>query len=280
MRSPRLAALVGALALLSAACSNDAGELPSVPDFKPAATTTTGVDFSEIGLKGVAGKATTTTVAFGPGRATLNGTVIAEGGSVPGASVLIDRIVGDSVASTVIFTAEDGTWTLPAVFGGRYRVRAWRQPDLAQTTASAVFLGASETKTVELKVREVGGLNATASLAPNPPPIDTDVNLVVLVTQKTVDERGIVRAEPASGARVDLVGSGAWRVVSSNPTFTDETGKATWSIRCRASGKQPLAVNVGSQSFPLNVANCFDPAEETTTTVESGVVEETPNDGN
>lgn len=279
MRSSRLGVLAAALLMVFAACSNDAGDLPDVPEFKPAATTTTGVDFSALPLKGVTGKATTTTVAFGPGKATLSGVVMSDDGLVSGASVLIDRIVGGSVASTLLYSLEDGTWSLPAVFGGRYRVRAFRQPDLAQTSASAVFLGSTETKTMELKLKEVGGINAVASIAPNPPLIDTDVNLVVLVTQKTVDERGIVRATPSSGSRVDLVGSGAWRVVSSNPSFTDDNGKAYWTVRCRASGRQPLAVNVGSQSFPLNIANCVDPAEETTTTVESGVVED-PNDGN
>jgi hypothetical protein len=251
--------------LALSACASDPGKLPDVPEFKQAATTTTAMDYAQVGLKGVSGKSTTTSVVFGPGRANLNGTVVSDQGVVAGASVIVERIVDGTSASQILFTAEDGTWSLPAVLGGRYRVRAWRQPDLAQTTPSAVFLGATETKSVELKLREVGGLGVAASLAPNPPLIDTDINLVVLVTQKTVDANGVVRGEALPGSRVDLVGSGAWRVVSSNPVFTDGSGQAKWVIRCRAAGRQPLAVNVGTQSFPLNVENCVDPSETTTT---------------
>ena len=276
----RLGAFIATMCLVAlAACSSgNPGKLPDVPEFKRAATTTTAMDYSQVDLKGVSGKTTSTTVVFGPGKANLTGTVIGDEGLVGGASVIIDRIVDGASASQVVFTAPDGTWALPAILGGRYRIRAWRQPDLAQTSPAAVFLGATETKTVELKVRTVGGLSVSSSMAPKQPPIDSDVNVVVLVAQKTVDENGVVRGEPLPGTRVDLVGSGAWRVVSANPVFTDEKGQAKWTVRCRTPGRQPLAVNVGTQSFPLTVENCFDPTE--TTTPVDVTVETEPDGGN
>jgi hypothetical protein len=118
-------------------------------------------------------------------------------------------------------------------------------------------------------VKTVGGLSVKSSLAPDPPPIDRDVQLVVLVTQRTVDAQGVVRATPLPDQQVDLVGSGSWRVESTNPVLTDSNGQAVWLLRCREAGRNPLAVNVGPESIPLTVNACVDPtAIETTTTSE------------
>ncbi len=271
MRSQvRPAALVLALGLVAAACSSGAGRLPKAPEINAVvATTTTDVDYSEIGLKGVSGHAITTAVPFGPGRATVSGVVVSEGGAVPGASVVLERIVDGASAQIILTTGEDGTWTMPNVLGGRYRARAFRPPDLAQITPSAVFLGATETKQVELRVRTAGGLAVSSSLAPDPPQLFRDTQLVVLVSQKMVDAQGVVRATPLVDERVDLVGSSSWRVMTANPAITDSQGHATWIVRCREVGRNPLAVTVGTQSIPLDVKDCVDPTvEETTTTTD------------
>lgn len=257
--------------VLLGACSSDPGAVPEVPDFTPAKTTTTDVDYSQIGLKAVPGKAPSTSVVVQPGLATLSGSVIGNEGPVAGAKVNIERIVGGQVGQVVLLSLEDGTWSLPLILGGRYRIRAWRAPDLAQTTATAVFLGESETKNIELKVRTIAGTNITSSFAPQVPRTDRDTNLVVRVAQKTVDDDGIVRATPISGVQVNLVGGGNWTLRTANPAFTDASGVADWTLRCRESGRQPLAVTVGSETVPLEVENCVDP-DETTTTTDGGPV--------
>jgi hypothetical protein len=263
-----VAMLVG----LVGACSSEPGALPKVPDLiRPPGTTTTEVDYSGAPLKGVT-RGPTTTITFGPGAATISGTVAAEGGAVPGATIEIERIAGGATATMTLVSAEDGTWQLPQVFGGRYRVRAWRAPDLAQTSWSGVFVGASETKTVDLRLRNVGGLSVVASIAPDPPRLGEDANLVALVTVKIVDDRGVVRATPQVNEPVDLVTSSGWRVLSANPTVTNNSGQADWTLRCRSTGRQQLAVNVGTQTIPLEVASCVDNTPpETTTTAEVSV---------
>jgi hypothetical protein len=232
----------------------------------PPATTTTEVDYSQVPLKGVSGRGPTTSIAFGPGLASVSGTVVGDEGNIGGATVLVERIVNGATATMTVQTLDDGTWMVPQVFGGRYRVRAWKVPDLAQTTPSAVFLSATENKTVQLKVRAVGGLSVAASIAPDPPRLGQDANLVTLVTLKMVDDQGIVRAMPQDNVSVDLISSSGWRVMSANPTTTDSSGHAAWQLRCRATGHQPLAVTVGTQTIPLNVSNCVDVVDETTTT--------------
>lgn len=258
-----------ALAVLAAACSSGPGDLPAVPKFTKAATTTTGIDYSAIGLKGVSGRVATT-VVLGPGRATVSGVVLGADGVVAGAVVNVERIVDGVAASAIVATAEDGTWSMPAVLGGRYRIRAWRAPDLAQTTATGLFLAATETKSVELRVRNVSGVDLKSSIAPDPPRIDRPSNLVLLVTKKTVGDDGVVRAAPVEGVRIDLIGSSGWSVSSPNPAYTDSSGKAQWNMQCKGTGRQPLAATLGSeQTVPLSINDCVDPAaEETTTTLD------------
>ncbi len=263
-------ALVVALGLL-AACSDGPGELPKVPTFKRAATTTTDVDYANVGLRGVTGRSATT-VAIGPGSATITG-IVPAATARSRASVNVERIVDGGSASVIVLTAEDGTWTVPSVLGGRYRIRAWRAPDLAQTVATGVFLGASETKTVDLNVHQVDSLSVLSSLAPDPPTLDRPGNLVVLVSRKTVGDDGVVRATPIEGVRLDLIGSSGWRVYSSNPETTDSNGRAQWLVQCQQEGRQPLAVSVfGEQTVPLTINDCVDPVvvETTTTTDEFG----------
>lgn len=269
-----VAVVIGAVvALVAVACSSDPGALPEVPDFTPAATTTTGIDYSEVPLKGVPGKSPTTSVVFGPGQASMSGTVISDEGAIPAATIQIERIVSGAVGVMTIQSAEDGTWSLPQVLGGRYRARAWRAPDLAQTNWTALFLEASETKTVQLRVRDVGGLSVSSSIAPDPPRLGEQANLVVQVTLKVVDEQGVVRATPQENLRVDLVNSAGWRVESANPAATNADGRVAWTLRCRGTGRQPLAVTIGTQTVPLEVANCVEaPEETTTTTAEVGLV--------
>ena len=268
-RYATLAAAVVAAALVATACSSGPGALPKVPKFKPAATTTTGIDYSLIGLKGVTGRSTTT-VLLGPGGATVSGVVLGNDGVVAGAVVNVERIVDGVSASTRVNTADDGTWSLPSVLGGQYRIRAWRAPDLAQTTATGIFIGATETKSVELHVHDVSGVNVASALAPDPPDINHPSNLVLLVTHKTVADDGVVRATPVDATSVGLIGSSGWRVNSPNPVVTDTDGKAQFTVQCREVGRQPLAATLGGQqTVPLTINDCVDPtAVETTTTLD------------
>jgi hypothetical protein len=135
-----------------------------------------------------------------------------------------------------------------------------------------VVLGASESKTVDLRVHTVGGLSVDASIAPDPPRLGDEANLVVLVTVKEVDDQGVVRATPQANVDVDLVTSSGWRILSENPATTNARGEAAWNLRCRATGRQPIAVNLGSQTIPLDISSCVENApQETTTTAEVSV---------
>lgn len=255
------------LALL-AACSNGDPFAPlPQPEAVDVSTTTTvpEPDLTGAPLAGVQGT-TTTIVAIGPGPLTIVGRVEGPDGPVADATVQLERLVGDGSAFVVVPTAPDGTWNVADVLGGRYRVRAWRRPDLAVARTQVVFLESGPQRAVELRLERVGGVRVDSVMAPDPPQVDELTNLKVRVAEKSVDEVGVVRDVPRPGVLVELAGTGEWNVSSSNPLVTGDDGSVTFRVTCREDGAQPLtAVLEGTQSFPLAIPDCVDPNSPTTT---------------
>ena len=251
-----VAVVLCAAALVVSACSRDEiANLKPPPTFADT-TTTAAVDLSQVNLAGVPGRMTTT-VQIGPGGATLAGAVIGPEGPVPGAVVHAERLVGDGIAAADVVTQPDGRWVMPGILGGRYRVRAWRAPDLALTNPEVFFLEGAQTKTLDLTVNRFQGVSVSAAIAPSPPIIDEPASLVVQVNERAVDDAGIVRGRPVSGAKAELVGSGDWRVLTANPATTDGAGRVRWQVLCRRAGTQPMSVVVAdAQSFPLQLPAC------------------------
>jgi hypothetical protein len=275
---PRLLPVSLVLLVLAATGCTGAGvdfePLPP-PPVVPETTTTTAVDFSAIGLPGVVGR-TTTTLAVGPGAASVGGTVSGPDGAVDGAVVRIERLVGDARASADVLTQPDGTWTMPGLLGGRYRVRAWRAPDLALTRPEVFFLEAGATKVLDLVLTRFAGVAISLAIAPNPPLIDGPANLAVRAVDRVVDSGGVVRVTPLARVNAELFGNGDWRLRSPNPTVTDGTGTARWQLICGRVGGQDLSVLIAdTHVFPLALPPCGaappttepeEPVDATTTT--------------
>lgn len=262
-------ALVVAVAVLLGACSggDPFASLPE-PDEVDVETTTTVAepDLTGVPLAPVAG-ATTTTAALGPGPLTIVGRVEGPEGVIPDAVVQLERIVGDGVAMTRVPTAPDGTWNLANVLGGRYRIRAWRVPDLATVNPEIVFLPSGGERAVSLKVDPVGGVRVDAAIAPDPPVVDEPANLKVRAAERTVDADGIVRDVPLPGQRVILTGTSEWRVESSSFSVTGSDGSVTFRVVCEDGGDQPLFAELeDGQQYALTIPPCLDPDEVTTTT--------------
>jgi hypothetical protein len=238
--------------------------IPAPPSTRPSASTTTIADLSGVSLGGVAGS-TTIGVAMGPGGATLNGNVVGPTGPIPGATVHVDRVVGDSSASTEVQTAADGTWTVAHVLGGRFRVRAWRAPDLALTTPQIIYMGATETRALTLQLDQYQGVSVTPSVAPDPPVIAQPANLAVVVANATVDAKGVVRFQPIPAVQVQLSGAGQWAIGGTNPATTAADGTASWPVECTVPGAATLtAVINATQSVALTVSACSLPPTTTT----------------
>jgi hypothetical protein len=208
-------------------------------------------------LPSVSGRTTIPGVAIGPGHASLSGGVTGPTGPVGGATVEIQRLVGDVTATVTVAAGPGGRWSLPGVLGGRYRVRAWRTPDQTMDSPAIFFLGGSENRTVSLTLATFTGTVVTSAVVPNPPGVDQPANLVVDVSNRTVDGQGIGRSQPVAGVSVQLTGTGSWRLTTPNPATTDGGGQATWQITCQTGGTQPLALSVnGAQAQALDVPAC------------------------
>ena len=231
--------------------------LPRPPPTQPLASTssTAPVNYADVRLEGVRGR-NRTTVTMGPGQARLTGTVVGPDGPVSGAVVHAERFVGDAAASAEVTTGADGGWALSGVLGGRYRVRAWRSPDLAQLDAEVLFLEAKESRHLSLAVTRFGGTSTDSAIAPDPPPVNQPANLVVRLSQRSVDERGVVRTVPVPRMALTLSGVGQWLVSSPASAATDSSGSVTWNLTCLAPGPQPLVVTVGATAVPLDLPPC------------------------
>ena len=279
MRPPAVAfaaAVVVAATVALTGCSRGSGGLfPDPPSTDPVTTTTEPPDYSAVAVKAVTGRTTTTVPVIGPGQAHLGGSLDSPGGPVPNGVVRVEHLVGDQVASTDVVTLADGTWQLDNIVGGRYRVRAWRQPDLVTAAPMLFFLGGQEKRMLSLTLHQEQGTAVVSSIAPRPPPVDDPANLVVQVTTRSVDDQGIVRQAGVPGVTVDLAGSSAWLVQTTNPAVTDADGRVAWRVECREAGDSSLGVSVNGESFPLSLPGCADAPPPTTSppaTITSGTV--------
>jgi hypothetical protein len=257
--------LIGAAVLVTGACTHkSAFDFPPPPKVIDDSSSTV-PDYSGVRLANVPGR-TTTSIDNGPGQAHLSGTVQAPDGLVPGATVHVERLVGDASVATDVATNPDGTWRLDNIKGGRYRVRAFRAPDLAQTDPQVFFLTGDENKALTLQVQHFNGTGVTPGIAPNPPRVGQAANLAVQVTAVVVDPTGIVRMAPQDNVQVDLSGGGNWQIQSSPTQFTGANGSAVWRVVCGSTGVQPLTATVAGQPYPLNIPACQEPAPQTFST--------------
>jgi hypothetical protein len=177
---------------------------------------------------------------------------------VGGATVHIDRLVGDAVGSVNVAAQADGTWNLPAILGGRYRVRAWRSPDMDMTAPQIFFLGGTDNKSLTLQLQQFGAANVASAVSPNPPVVGAPANVLIQVTAQTVDTTGVVHATPVASGSVLLNGAAAVTISNPNPAVTTGSGLAIWQVTCQQPGPPSLTVTVNNNAsaYPVDVADC------------------------
>lgn len=307
MSSRRAAVLVLVAALAASAACTGGGE-----DGGPTSTTrprpsTTVVDRTGVALAGVPGETTSTIRETGTAR--ITGTVSGPSGLVPGATVRVERLVAGREVRRDVVTGPDGRFLLEGVPGGRYRIRAFLAPSLAQTAPEVRFLADGEEHGFELVVEAHGGVTVLADAAPNPPVLDGPVNVVVRVVNRAVDSDGFVRAVAVPGLAVELTGFGRWNLRRSGPlpastttssattsistttstststtsadgpgratARTDAAGQARFELRCDAAGPPGLVLLVPVRR-PAPAPGGADPAAPTTTAAPTVTTEPFP----
>ena len=258
----RLRLLVAAILLASVAAGCTSSEPEAAPD------TTVVLETSTTGATSTTARPTTTSstlrptttsstvLGFGPGDASIVGTVTGPAGPVDGAVVRIERLVGKNVASTDITTSGGGSYQLGLILGGSYRVRAFRPPDFGTSRVEAFFLAANERKVVDLRLPTAGGDRLTATVTPNPPRLEQQTTLRVQYGTGRVDEQGRPALTPIPNVLMTLA-PGPGIVLESSPQVrTDGSGAGSWFIRCTAEGASTLTLTVGNGVTPVNIPPC------------------------
>jgi hypothetical protein len=207
--------------------------------------------------------------------------------------VRIERLVAGREVRTDVVTGPDGRFLLEGVPGGRYRIRAFLAPTLAQLAPEIRFLEDGEDHAIDLTMESFGGVSVLADVAPDPPVVDGAVNLVAVVLNRSVDADGVVRSVAVPGISVELSGLGRWNVRSGTTTSTtspgpglptsttrptttttsrpatsvsartDGDGRVRFELRCDTPGDAGLALRVPVRSAPGPAP--ADPAAPTTT---------------
>lgn len=256
----------------------DIAALPDfeVPEgFEPAPPPTTAAAGGALAALPAVPGTTTSVVPPNVGRARLTGFVTGPQGAVAGATVRIERVVGEATQVVDAVTGPDGRYDVAGIGGGRYRLRAFLAPTLAQPTGSVLYLPDGEERTVDLTVEAFGEPSVRIAVAPDPPLLDQQVNLGVRVSGRLVDVDGFVRTQPLVGGTVEVIATGGWSSLSPFTATTDGDGQARFSASCRSTGSTQVQVTVRvpnavpgalPTTATFDVPACVDPATLTTTT--------------
>ena len=229
-----------------------------------AAATSAPADLTGVQLAAVNGT-TTLQPARATGTAHLSGSVNGPQGPTSGATVRVEHLVEDDPPPMDVVTGPDGRWDLPNIAGGRYRVRSFLAPSLAQTRPEIFFLLDGEQRNLDLNLENFVGASLAAAIAPDPPLLNEPATLVVRVARKTVDGNGVVDGQPIVNASVVLTGTPGWTVRGPSSAFTDGNGDASFTVECRAAGASQVDVAVRPtptdppQTAALDVAPCSGP---------------------
>ena len=214
----------------------------------------------------------TTTVStllqLGPGEASIGGTVLGPAGPVDGAVVRVERLVGKLIAPTDVTTTGGGSWQVPSILGGAYRVRAFRAPDLGTSPVESFFLGATERKTLDLRLPALGGERITAVVNPSPPRVGQPATVTVTVGIGRVDDQGRSQLTPRPNIVLTLTPGPGILLESAPQVLTDGNGAGAWAIRCAVEGASTssLAVGTGVTQFTLPACGAAPAAAPPTTT--------------
>lgn len=220
---------------------------PSPPEDVPIVTLPEGFvmpDTRGVRLPPFVGKAAPALPAievFG-GRATLRGTVTGPDGPVPGATVRLERFVGDRSGSAQVTAGADGRWTAPNAHGGRYRVRAWLSPNLTATEAQLAFVAADGVAEVDIGVQKFEGTLLQANLDTSVLTVGGSARVRALLTRETVNDQGVVVGQGVAGTELRLVAEPGITVTGPNPVPTGPDGLASWAVTCDREGRHQARV--------------------------------------
>jgi hypothetical protein len=205
------------------------------------------------------------------GTSRLRGVVTGPDGPVEGATVRIERVIGDRVGAITVNSGAGGVFGADRLLGGHYRARAWQPPTLATTRAAVTFLPALEgSAELNIEVERFTGRQLQAVLDTADPTVGSQARVRALFTEQTVDDNGVVVGRGLSGAQVRLSTDGGFAIREGGATTTTNSeGIASWLVECVREGVHSVTVSTEAETTRVTLPACGPrPTTTTTTTTE------------
>lgn len=262
-----VAACLAGLALATGCATVDTrfdADLPPAPTTIVSPQTGTSIvraDTNGAVLLGLPGAFKKPAVAISGGDVTISGFVSVDNNAAGNATLIIERLVGDTPAGMEIAANVDGTFSLSGVLGGRYRVFGYRVPDLITDVPAEFFVAAKSTKETQVKLRSVVEVVVDAAVAPELR-VGQESRISVRVAIRQVVAGGVVQDVATPDLPLTLVPKPGIDATELLDKKTDATGSATWTITCSQDAAATVDVKVG----PLPAQ--FGAAAATTTTLQ------------
>ena len=257
--------LIAVFALVMRGCH--VADLPSLHAPKDAAavadTSTTVADLTQVALAPVNGT-TTSVPPVQTGSSTIDGNVTSAQGAVPGATVRIERIVSGGQVTDIQSDAS-GHYQLGGIAGGRYRVRAFLPPNLAQANAEVFFLAEGDRHDVDLNVEPFTGIVVSSAIAPEAPQLNQAFTLAVRVGTRVVDADGVVHNSPLAGASVTISPPSSLPLQGASSATTNGDGTASFTLVCNSTTDAQVTATARGPGPPSTTSSSSTTTSTSTT---------------
>jgi hypothetical protein len=159
---------------------------------------------------------------------------------VPGATVMLTRVLGEQRAVLRVSTNEDGKYLATNIKGGVVEVFAFKAPSLSVGDGKVIF--ATGKMTQDLELQAFSDTEIRWSIGPGQPTVGRAISISLQVTVRRVDPDGVVRSEPLEGISARLVPLGALQPTAELERLTDANGLVSFPMSCSAPGSASVQV--------------------------------------
>lgn len=203
-------------------------------------------------------------MALQGGQSSLDGLVVGPNSQpVVGATVRIERFVEDRVVSVDLITNATGNFAINRLLGGRYRVRAWQAPTLAQLGSEVTFLNDGDNRAFRLALDAPIDIALTADAASATVILGQATTVSMLIENPVINANGQVARVGRAGDLVVATGSGVF-AGQGGSTTTNAAGNATFTAQCTQLGAGSFSL--ATPYFRESVTVVCVPVPTTTTT--------------
>lgn len=192
------------------------------------------------------------------GGASITGQVFGPAGQpLAGATVRVQRLVGDQTASIDLTSDSSGSFGVGGLLGGRYRVWAWQVPNLTQLGSEVTFLEEGTSRSYRLGLQAPTDIRLEVEAGSASLPVGQSTSVWMRIGNPVVNSSGQVARVGRAGDLVVASGAGVFSGQGGSGT-TNSEGVAAFPILCNTPG--PGTVTLATPYYKDSVQiNCEAP---------------------